>query len=179
MNFFFSLFSLVVAQRLFELILAKKHERIMKEAGGFEAGTEHYKWLVALHIGFFLSLFIEVLVKGSELIAFSVLPLVLFLITQGLRIWTIASLGNHWNTKIIILPGADLVKKGPYKWLKHPNYLIVAVEIVVFPLIFHAIFTAVLFTLLNSAMMFVRIPAEEAALQSVYTVKGRIKKRLT
>jgi methyltransferase len=167
MNFFFTLFSLVVAQRLIELILAKKHERVMKEAGGHEEGAEHYKWVVTLHIGFFISLFVEVLVKGNEQLAFSLPPLVLFLLAQILRIWTIASLGSHWNTKIIVMPGADLVRKGPYKWIKHPNYLIVAVEIVVFPLIFHAIFTAVLFTLLNAAMMFVRIPAEEAALRSV------------
>lgn len=88
-----------------------------------------------------------------------------FLIAQSGRIWVIRSLGKHWNTKIIVVPDADVVIKGPYKFFKHPNYIIVATEILVISLLFNAYYTAIIFSLLNVWMMMVRIPLEEKALK--------------
>ena len=93
--------------------------------------------------------------------------------TGGLRVWCLTALGPFWNTKIIILPGANVVKKGPYVWMRHPNYAVVCTEILLLPLMFQAYFTAVIFTLLNIAMLRVRIPMEENALreETNYSVK--------
>lgn len=167
MTGFFLLCSLMVAARLFEIILAKSHEKILIEEGGIEVGADHYKWIVALHVSFFVSLIVEVLFRSGVNLKLATVPLILFLVIQVFRIWTIVSLGKYWNTKIIVLPGADLIKKGPYRWVKHPNYAIVALEIATFPLIFHAFVTSILFTLLNGAMMYVRIPVESQALEMV------------
>jgi methyltransferase len=91
----------------------------------------------------------------------------LFWITQLARIWSITSLGRYWNTKIIILPGSDLVKRGPYKYVKHPNYIIVGVELFVIPMMFSTYWTAIIFPFLHLLLMTVRIPAEEKALATV------------
>ena len=138
----------------------------MKEKGAKEFGQSHYRWMVSMHLGFFLFLIIEVIVLKRELSEIWPLWLALFLIAQAGRIWVIMSLGKYWNTKIIVLPDADIVMKGPYKYVKHPNYLIVATEIIVIPLLFNAYLTAILFTLLNIWMMSVRIPLEERALRT-------------
>ena len=90
------------------------------------------------------------------------------------RIWCLASLGKFWNTKIIILPGADVVRKGPYKWIRHPNYLIVTTELLVLPLLFGAYFTAIIFAFLNVWMLSVRIPAEEKALKEATNYRGEV-----
>jgi methyltransferase len=90
---------------------------------------------------------------------------ILFFITQWFRIWCIRSLGRFWNTKILILPGAKLVSKGPYRFLKHPNYIIVGVEMVVIPILFHAYMTAIIFPILHLILLTVRLPVEEGALK--------------
>ena len=87
-----------------------------------------------------------------------------FLLTQLIRVWAITSLGRYWNTKIIVLPGAKMVNKGPYRFLKHPNYLVVTIEFIVIPLLFEAYFTAFFFSLLNGIILRIRIAAEEKAL---------------
>ena len=163
----FILFIAVIAiQRLTELLIAKQNEKRMKERGAIEFGQSHYRWMVSMHLGFFLFLITEVLALKRELSEIWPVWLALFLIAQAGRIWAIISLGKYWNTKIIVLPDADIVMKGPYKYLKHPNYLIVATEIIVIPLLFNAYLTAILFTLLNIWMMSVRIPLEERALRT-------------
>jgi methyltransferase len=88
----------------------------------------------------------------------------LFLLTQIARIWCIWSLGKYWNTKIIVLPGSPLVKKGPYKYVKHPNYIVVGAELFIIPLLFGAYITAVIFPILHILLLRVRIPCEEKAL---------------
>nr|WGD99142.1 isoprenylcysteine carboxylmethyltransferase family protein [Bacillus safensis] len=91
--------------------------------------------------------------------------LVFLLTTQVIRYWALCSLGTYWNTKILVVPNAMIVKKGPYRWLKHPNYVVVAIELMLIPLLFNAYFTAILFTCLNAWMMvLVRIQTEEKAL---------------
>ncbi|WP_040229260.1 isoprenylcysteine carboxyl methyltransferase family protein [Bhargavaea cecembensis] len=159
------LIALVIIQRLVELRVAKRNEKRLLAKGAFEAGASHYPYMVAMHAAFFLSLILEVMLTDRPLSPFWLPLLAVFLAMQALRIWCLASLGQYWNTKIIILPGANVVKRGPYKWLRHPNYVIVTTELLVLPLLFQAYFTAVLFALLNIWMLSVRIPAEEQALR--------------
>lgn len=162
---FFIVISIVMLQRLVELIVAKRNEKWMRGQGAFEAGAAHYPVMVSMHIAFFISLIAEVFLFDKVLSPVWILFLIIFLVAQVARIWCLTSLGKFWNTKIIILPGADVVRKGPYKWVRHPNYVIVATELLVLPLLFSAYFTAIIFSLLNVWMMSVRIPSEEKALK--------------
>ncbi|PLT35265.1 isoprenylcysteine carboxyl methyltransferase [Bacillus sp. V5-8f] len=151
-------------QRLLELKIAKRNERWMKAQGAIEFGKSHYPWMVMMHIGFFTILILEVSLRGFGLSSIWPFWIVLFILVQLIRGWIITSLGKFWNTKIIVLPKSEITAKGPYKFMKHPNYLVVAVEIIVICLLFNAYFTGALFTLLNMWMMAVRIPEEENAL---------------
>ena len=170
--------SIIILQRIIELLIAKRNEKWMKSQGAFEAGASHYPYMVAMHVFFFIALIIEVLFFHRELSAIWTIWLGIFLAAQILRVWCLASLGKFWNTKIIILPSAKVVRRGPYKWLRHPNYIIVATELLVLPLLFNAIFTAVVFSLLNIWMMTIRIPAEEKALKEAtnYTEEFQLTK---
>ncbi len=159
---------MICLQRIIELRIAKANERCMKERGAIEFGKSHYPFIVLLHVCFLLSLLFEYNFKPSSLSPLWISLFCIFVVLQIGRIWVIKSLGHFWNTKIIVLPNANLVKKGPYKWLPHPNYLVVALEIVIIPLIFQFYYTAIIFTILNLIMMLVRIPAEEEALRKVY-----------
>ncbi len=171
-GFFLLLFSLLITQRLGELWLAKRNARWMLQQGGYEVGREHYKYIVWIHIGFLASFFVEVLLFTSTPPAWWSIPFSLFLLAQGLRYWCIRSLGPYWNTRIYILPNSTLVKKGPYRWIKHPNYFIVMTELLVIPLIFGAWYTAILWSSANYAFLkWVRIPKEEQALKA-YTTKS-------
>lgn len=165
---FIIVFTTICLQRLAELRIARVNETTMKSYGAIEFGKSHYPLIVILHVSFLFSLCIEYIVKSPSLNSFWFLLLGFFILLQIGRIWIIKSLGSFWNTKIIVLPNAKLVKKGPYKWIPHPNYLIVALEIAVIPLIFQAYFTAILFSILNGIMMAIRIPTEEAALKKFY-----------
>ncbi|MBO0588479.1 isoprenylcysteine carboxyl methyltransferase family protein [Sporosarcina sp. E16_8] len=163
--------SIVILQRLIELVVAKRNEKWMRSQGAFEAGAAHYPLMVAMHTAFFISLLAEVILLDRSLSSVWILFLVIFLVAQIARIWCLTSLGKFWNTKIIILPGADVVQKGPYKWVRHPNYVIVTTELLVLPLMFGAYLTAIIFTLLNVWMLSVRIPAEEKALKEATNYK--------
>ncbi|MFJ7745925.1 isoprenylcysteine carboxyl methyltransferase family protein [Peribacillus sp. NPDC097295] len=156
---------LIALQRLAELYIAKQNEKQMKRAGAVEFGENHYRWMVLMHLSFFVVLTIEVVAFTRELSPLWPIWLPLFLIAQIGRVWVIMTLGKHWNTKIIVVPNAEVVIKGPYRYIKHPNYLIVATEIIVISLLFNAYFTAMIFSLLNVWMMSVRIPMEERALK--------------
>ncbi len=169
---FLLVFSFMIGQRLYELKVAKRNEKEMKARGAKEFAEDHYKWIVLLHTGFFISLVSESYVRGFGVSFFFPLLFVLFIVLQAFRVWTIRSLGIFWNTKIIILPGAKVVKRGPFRYLRHPNYVVVAMEILFIPLMFNAYWTAIIFTVLNALLLrFVRIPAEEEALsiQSDYS----------
>lgn len=143
----------------------------MRSQGAFEVGAVHYPIMVAMHIAFFVSLIGEVILFNRPLSPLWLLLLILFIIAQAFRVWCLTSLGKFWNTKIIILPGADVVQKGPYKFIRHPNYLVVTIELIVLPLLFSAYFTAIIFTLLNMWMLSVRIPTEEKALKEATNYK--------
>ncbi|MET3575333.1 isoprenylcysteine carboxyl methyltransferase family protein [Bhargavaea ullalensis] len=165
MALFWVVILLVIIQRLVELRVARRNEQRLLAKGAFEAGKSHYPYMVAMHAAFFFSLMGEVLLAHRPLSPFWIPLLAIFLAMQVLRVWCLSSLGEFWNTKIIILPGANVVRRGPYKWLRHPNYVIVTTELLVLPLLFQAYFTAILFAALNAWMLSVRIPAEERALR--------------
>lgn len=169
---FFFLMGIIVFQRIVELFIAKKNEIWMKDQGAVEFGREHYRVMVGMHILFFISLLSEKIFLNRGLTIIWPLLLSIFLVTQFLRIWVIVSLGKYWNTKIIVLPGTDVVIRGPYRYIKHPNYLIVGIELVVIPLLFNDYATAVLFTLLNMVILSIRIPAEEKALKRLTEYEG-------
>ncbi|MBB4826122.1 methyltransferase [Sporosarcina luteola] len=163
---FYWMIGIVIIQRLIELVVARRNERWMKNQGAIEAGTSHYRYMVAMHVCFFASLLAEVFYFDLSPPPIWRVWLGIFLVAQVMRVWCLVSLGKYWNTKIIVLPGAHVVRRGPYKWIRHPNYVIVATELLVLPLLFNAYFTAILFTLLNIWMMAVRIPEEEEALKN-------------
>ncbi|MFD2214312.1 isoprenylcysteine carboxyl methyltransferase family protein [Metabacillus endolithicus] len=176
---FYLLFSLLIVQRLTELYIAKKNEKWMINRGGEEHGNKHYPFIVSLHVLFLISLLLEVIIFHKDLTEVWFVLVPILFITQFMRYWSVISLGNYWNTKIIIVPNDIVVSKGPYQFIKHPNYVVVAVEILIIPLLFDAYVTSLVFTMLNIVMMTIRIPAEEKALQTytnyqeVFTVKSR------
>lgn len=153
------LLAFITLQRLAELLLARRNTRRLLAEGGVEFGRSHYPWMLALHSAWLVGLWW----LGH---ARSVDPLLLgvFILLQAGRLWVIASLGRRWTTRIIVLPGAPLVARGPYRWLKHPNYLIVALEMAVVPLALGLPVFAAVFTLLNACILYLRIRTENAAL---------------
>lgn len=156
--------ALVAVQRLLELLLARRNERRARARGAVERGRDHYPFIVALHSLWLVSTLVEGFLRGPELPALWPVPLALFLLIQPLRYWALFSLGERWNTKILVVPGARPVRRGPYRYLNHPNYVVVVVEILAFPLIFGAWVTALVFTVLNAAVLYVRIREENRAL---------------
>lgn len=159
---------IIILQRLAELRQAKGNEKWMKERGGIERGEQHYKWFIILHTMFFISIIFEVSFRDTSNLTLNYVLLSTFVITQIIRIWCIQTLGKFWNTKIIILPEFSLVSKGPYKYIKHPNYIIVGIELFVIPLLFGAYITAILFPILHILLLMVRIPCEERALKETF-----------
>ena len=157
----------IALQRGLELLLSHRHERALRAKGAYERGAGHYPVVVGLHAGWLVSMLLEGWVRGVELSILWPFWLALFVGGQALRYWAILSLGERWTTRIVILPGASLIERGPYKHLQHPNYLAVALEIFSAPLIFGASFTALAFTLLNVGVMLLRIRTETRALRGV------------
>ena len=152
----------VTLQRLAELALSQRNTKRLLARGGYEAAPGHYPFLVTLHASWLAVLWFLGPGPPVELV-----PLVLFAILQLGRLWVIATLGDRWTTRIIVLPGAPLVKTGPYRWVDHPNYLIVIGEIAVLPLVFGLPMVAILFSLLNGLLLWVRIRDENQALESL------------
>lgn len=165
MSFFVIFISLLMFQRLFELHIAKRNEKWMLARGAVELGQEHYKWFVIMHILFFVTLTGEVTYQSlQQEIKITWAFVWLFLMMQFARGWCIGSLGRFWNTKILVLHNIILIKKGPYRWVRHPNYIIVLIELFTIPFMFHAYFTAIIFPTLHILLLMVRIPEEEKAL---------------
>ncbi|MBF0332182.1 MAG: hypothetical protein HQL40_00870 [Alphaproteobacteria bacterium] len=151
---------LVVAQRLSELALAARNAHALKSIGGVETGAGHYPLMVLLHAAWLVA--IAASVPSGTRPSWALLTLWPALLAA--RLWIIHSLGPFWTTRIITVPGLPLVRRGPYRWLRHPNYLIVALEIAVLPLAFGAWRVALVFSLLNAALLAWRIRIEDAAL---------------
>jgi methyltransferase len=159
---------LVTAQRAGELVLSHYNTRRLIARGAVEVAPRHYPLMVAVHAAWLISLW----VFGHEA-PIDVAALIFYLLLQGLRFWVMRTLGPRWTTRIIVLPGQPLVKAGPYRWLSHPNYAVVAGEIAVLPLALGLPWIAVLFTVLNSAVLFIRIRAENRALDACRETTAR------
>lgn len=162
---------LVVAvgiERLAELIVATRNARWAFAHGGVESGRGHYPVMAAMHTAFLVACIAEVAVADRPFLPWLGWPmLALVVASQALRWWCVATLGHQWNTRVIVVPGLPLVSAGPYRWLRHPNYVAVVVEVVALPLVHTAWVTALVFTLANAAVLAVRIPVEERALATV------------
>jgi methyltransferase len=164
MILFLLFLAFLIFQRISELLLARKNETAVRKMGALEYDSGGYRTIVLMHAAFFLSLVSEYLILGRALNGHWPILIAIFLLTQALRYWSILSLGKFWNTKILVVPGARAVTRGPYKYLRHPNYLAVVLEIAVVPLIFSCYITSALFTVLNLIALRRRIKIEESAL---------------
>jgi methyltransferase len=158
---------LVAVQRLLELRHSRRNERRLRARGAVERGASHYPVVVATHTLWLVSTLVEGLLRGPEFPAWWPVPLAAFLLVQPLRYWAILSLGENWNTRVLVVPDGKLVRSGPYRYFPHPNYIVVAVEILTFPLIFGAWITAILFSILNAALLYTRIRTENRALREL------------
>ncbi len=152
----------VVLQRLMELFVSHRNTKQLLARGAHEAGASHYPVMIAMHVSWIVAIVGWVLWTSPPVQSIFFL---LFVLVQGLRMWTMMSLGPYWTTRIITLPRAPLVMAGPYKYLRHPNYVVVVLEIALLPLVYGAWHIAAVFSVLNAAMLWVRIRAENAALK--------------
>lgn len=153
--------TMITAQRIGELVLARRNTRRLLARGAVETGAGHYPFIVALHAAWLTGLWLLAWDRPLHLWL-----LVVFIALQVARAWIIATLGNRWTTRIITLPGEPLIRRGPYRFVSHPNYLVVAAEILILPLAFGLVWFALIFSLLNLAMMAVRISSEARALKA-------------
>ncbi|WP_158867496.1 isoprenylcysteine carboxyl methyltransferase family protein [Leifsonia sp. AG29] len=162
------------AERIAELVVSNRNARWSFARGGVEFGRRHFPPMVALHTGLLLACLAEVWFGGRPFLPWLGWPmLVLVLASQGLRWWCIATLGPRWNTRVIIVRDLPLVASGPYRWLKHPNYVAVVVEGFALPLVHTAWITALAFTVLNAVLLLaVRIPCENRALASIVPARA-------
>jgi methyltransferase len=158
--------ALVVVQRLAELVYAERNTKALRARGAVEVGRAHYPLIVLLHAGWLVA--IVALLPRDPPVNFVLLAL--FVVLQALRVWVLATLGPYWTTRIITLPAAPLVRRGPYRLLRHPNYTVVIGEIAVLPLVFGEIWVAVVFSILNALMLAWRIRQENQALSVRRTI---------
>jgi len=156
---------LLALERLLELFLSRRNARQAVAAGAIEAGRGHYPVMVAFHSLFLLSCAAEVLLVPRAFPgALGWAALGVAVLAQGLRYWAVVSLGPRWNTRVLVWPGVPPVTSGPYRFLRHPNYLAVVLEMVAVPLVDGAWVTALVFSLGNLLLLAVRIRSEEKAL---------------
>jgi methyltransferase len=167
MDMFTVFILIIILQRLGELAVARSNEKWMKRRGALEFGKGHYSFMVVIHASFFLFYSLEVSWGSRTLSSLWPAILTIIIITQAGRLWALLSLGKYWNTKILVIPHAKVVMRGPYRFIRHPNYVIVTLEFLAFPLMFQAYWTLAVFSILNLAILSVRIPAEEQALSGL------------
>jgi len=158
----------VVLERCAELIVSHRHARALLARGAVERGRAHYPPMVALHSAFLAGAALEPWLFERPFVPALALPmLAVVLAAQGLRWWAIATLGVHWNTRVIVLVGAPRIARGPYRWFRHPNYAAVVAEGIALPLVHSAWVTALVFTILNAVLLTVRVRTEDAALTTM------------
>lgn len=159
---------LVALQRIAESLFAARNTRRLLSEGAVEVASQQYRFFVALHAAW--------LVAMAAFIPSTRAPnwwlLGAYALLQPLRLWIIASLGPYWTTRLVAVPHAPLVRRGPYRWVRHPNYMLVCAEIALLPLAFGAVWLAIAFSLLNAALLAWRIKAEERTLQSRSSVSS-------
>lgn len=154
--------ALVTLQRLGELVISRYNTRRLLAQGAIEIAPGHYPFVVMIHAVWLTTLWIWGRCQDVNLVALSI-----FILLQALRVWVLATLGSRWTTRIIVLPNAPMVTSGPYRYLSHPNYAIVAAEIAILPLALHLVLIASIFTVLNALVLVIRIRAESRALATV------------
>ena len=158
----------VAAVRVVELGVSERNRRWSLAHGGIESGAGHYPVMVVLHTGLLVGAVAEVLLLDRPFLPWLGWPMLALLVAAHLlRWWCISSLGRQWCTRIVVVPGSPRVTTGPYRWLKHPNYLAVVVEGFALPLVHTAWITAAVFTVANAVLLRTRIAAEEQALQAL------------
>jgi methyltransferase len=164
---------LVVLERLAELVITERNARRLRARGGFEVGRAHFLPMALLHTGLLAAAPLEVFWRQRPFLPLlGGLMLLLLAGTMALRYWAIASLGDRWTTRVFVVPGEPPVARGPYRWLRHPNYLAVIVEVAAMPLIHSAWWTALAFSIGNALVLRVRIRVEEEALASHSDYQG-------
>jgi methyltransferase len=169
MNLAAIILALVTLQRVGELLLARRNTAKLIARGAIEVGAGHYPLIVILHAAWLAALWIVGRNQQVNLAALSV-----FVMLQGLRLWILATLGPRWTTRIIVVPNAPLVSSGPYRYFSHPNYAVVATEIAVLPLALHLPWVALIFTILNAAVLTTRIRFETRALIAASSPQARL-----
>jgi len=159
--------SIVTLQRAGELVISSYNTQKLLSRGAVEVAPGHYPLIVAVHAAWLISLWIFGHDQPVGMVALS-----FYLGLQGLRFWVMRTLGSRWTTRIIILPGQALVSAGPYRFLSHPNYAVVAGEIALLPLVLSLPLLAAIFTVLNAAVLAIRICAEDRALAASREATG-------
>jgi methyltransferase len=157
--------AIVAAQRLCEVAYAERNTRRLLASGAREIGASHYPLFVLLHAAWLITIAIVALRTPSVRVDWWLVGL--YALLQIARVWIIATLGPRWTTRVIVVPDAPLVTEGPFRFFRHPNYLVVMLEIAVLPLAFGQIVVAIAFTILNAALLWYRIGVEDGALRGV------------
>jgi methyltransferase len=164
-GWYLGLVLLVALERVAELVVSLRNAKWSFGQGGVESGKKHYPFMVALHTLLLAACMVEALHRPFiPVLGWTMFAVVL--LSQGLRWWCISVLGHQWNTRVIVVPGLHLVARGPYRWIRHPNYVAVVAEGIALPLVHTAWVTALVFTVLNIPLLAVRIRSEEAALNT-------------
>ncbi len=162
---YLALLAAVGVERLFELRLSRRNARRALARGGIECDAGHYPFMKGLHLAFLVACGAEVILLGRAFHpVLAGVMLAAAALAQALRYWSIWTLGERWNVRVIVVPGDPVVTRGPYRFVRHPNYAAVAIEGIALPLIHTAWLTALCFTLANAALLVVRIGCEERAL---------------
>ena len=163
---FIGLIGLVVLERLLELVITERNARRLRERGGFEVGQGHFLPMALLHGGLLVAAPLEVFwLERAFVPLLGVVALLAVAGTMALRYWAITSLGDRWTTRVFVVPGEPPVARGPYRWMRHPNYLAVIMEVAALPLVHTAWLTALAFSIGNALVLRTRIRVEEQALQ--------------
>ena len=165
MEVYWTLLAVIAVERVAELMVSQRHAAALLRRGGVEYGAGHFPVMVALHVGLLAGCVIEPLALHRPFIPALAWPmLVVVVAANSLRWWCIATLGQRWTARVIVIPGLPLVRSGPYRWFAHPNYVAVVVEGAALPLVGSAWITACTFTVLNAALLTVRLRCETRAL---------------
>lgn len=165
MVIFWVLLGVIACERVAELVVSARHAKALLGRGGVEYGFSHFPVMIAAHVGLIAGCVLEPLLGGRSFLPALGFPmLALTVLANVLRWWCITTLGERWTARVIVLPGAPLVRSGPYRWFAHPNYAAVIVEGFALPLTGSAWITAIAFTVLNAALLTVRIRIESRAL---------------
>ena len=173
MVIFWALLGVIALERLAELIVSQRHAAASLRRGGVEYGAGHFPVMVTLHAALLAGCVIEPLVAHRTFIPALAWPMIAVVVAaNSLRWWCIATLGPRWTARVIVIPGLPLVRSGPYRWFAHPNYVAVVIEGAALPLVGSAWITAITFTVLNAALLTVRLRCETGALAVAAPVTG-------